>query len=330
MSGEQNQGERQTESPGVGVRLVEIAEEAGQRIDNFLLKTLKNVPRSHVYRILRRGEVRVNGGRIKPTYRLCAGDRVRIPPHRPGPSVEARELGAQQIRWVADAIIYEDADFIVLDKPAGLAVHGGSGVSFGVIEALRQLRNDPGLELGHRLDRDTSGCLIVARRRSALTGLHALLRAGAIDKRYTLLVYGHWPSDLNTVQQPLTRYLLASGERRVRIDPQGKASRTDFEVRARCRKATWLDAVLHTGRTHQIRVHAFASGHGVVGDPKYGDVVQQRLGTELDVDRLCLHAASIAFEWKGQPVRFECPLPVAMQQIWSRLEGSDQPSTATP
>lgn len=327
--GHKEAGER-SESRGVGVRMVEIGVDAGQRIDNFLLKTLKNVPKSHVYRILRRGEVRVNGGRVKPTYRLCTGDRVRIPPHRPGQQPSRTFVGSGQLDAVAGAIVHEDDDFLVLDKPAGLAVHGGSGVSYGVIEALRQLRPEGHLELVHRLDRDTSGCLIVAKHRGALTGMHTLLRAGGINKCYTLITHGRWPDDLRSVQRALTRYHTANGERRVRVDATGKASRTDFQIEKAVRRASWLTAELHTGRTHQIRVHAFASGHGIVGDPKYAGEGQEARCRALGITRLCLHAETIAFEWEGRRLRFSAPRPAEFSEIWQRLTGPDQPSIATP
>ena len=238
---------------------VDVAEEAGQRLDNFLLRILKNVPKSRVYRMIRRGEVRVNGGRKGPRYRLAAGDRVRIPPYRGRGEGAEPFVGAQRLAQLEQAILYEDNQLLVIDKPAGFAVHGGSGVSFGVIEALRRLRGNH-LELAHRLDRDTSGCLLLVKRRSALRRVHAAIREGQVYKRYELITWGSWSADLMDVRLPLDRYLTSGGERRVRVVPGGKPCHTEFRVVESAPRASLLSAVLHTGRTHQIRVHAAASG----------------------------------------------------------------------
>lgn len=301
------------------VRLLEIQEDSGQRIDNFLIRTLINVPRSRVYRMLRKGEVRVNGGRIKPTYRLRTGDRVRIPPHRPGRAPQESFIGSVQLATIEQAIIFEDDDLLVLDKPSGVAVHGGSGVSFGVIEALRQLRPKGRLELAHRLDRDTSGCLIVSKRRSALSKVHACIRAGTMAKHYVLIVHGRWPQSLASVRLPLNKRMTGSGERRVRVDPAGKASRTDFAIEASTARATILTAQLYTGRTHQIRVHTSASGHAIVGDTKYRRPVDEAVCESLGLDGLCLHAAQIILPWQGTERCFVSPRPQRFSRFWSRL-----------
>lgn len=301
------------------VRLVEIDEEVGQRIDNFLLKQLGNVPKSRVYRMLRSGEVRVNGGRKKPIYRLQAGDTVRIPPHRAGPVAAPNFISDGALADLEAAIVFEDEQLLVVNKPAGLAVHGGSGVSYGLIEAIRRIRGD-GVELAHRLDRDTSGCLLLAKRRSALRTLHDLIRQGRLLKRYRLIVSGQWPRDLETVKLPLHKYHTGSGERRVRVAAEGKPSHTDFHLVERCDRASLLDADLITGRTHQIRVHAQASGYPLIGDQKYATDEQLAGAAELGISRLCLHAERVVLPWGGDSLTFTCPVPTDMQQAWRRLQ----------
>ena len=307
--------------PSLGVRLVEVGDEAGQRLDNFLLAIMKGVPRSRVYRMLRRGEVRVNGGRARPTYRVCRGDTVRVPPHRataPSPPADVPERLAEVLH---DRAVYEDRDLLVLDKPSGLATHGGSGVSFGVIEILR--RSDPHTryELAHRLDRDTSGCLAVAKRRSVLTALHEAFREGTVRKRYDLVVSGRWPAAKRTVRDALERYRMPNGERRVRVAPGGDPARTDFAVVARredatAEPATWLAATPRTGRTHQIRVHAAASGHPIWGDDKYAPDSR---------GRLMLHATELTVPLAGRQVRAAAPLPDEFARLpWRAL---DRPGT---
>lgn len=305
------------------VRLVDVDEEVGQRIDNFLLKQLGNVPKSRVYRMLRSGEVRVNGGRKKPIYRLQAGDTVRIPPHRAGPVAVPNFISDAALADLEAAIVFEDEQLLVINKPAGLAVHGGSGVSYGLIEAVRRIRGD-GVELAHRLDRDTSGCLLLAKRRPALRMLHDLIRQGRLHKRYRLIVHGAWPRDLETVKLPLHKYHTSSGERRVRVAAEGKASHTDFHLIERCDRASLLDADLITGRTHQLRVHAQASGHPLIGDQKYATDEQLAAATELGISRLCLHAEQVELPWEGDSLSFSCPIPVEMQTAWQRLQGRQQ------
>ena len=293
----------------------------GQRVDNFLLSRLKGVPRSWVYRVLRRGEVRVNKGRCKPSQRLHRGDVVRIPPLR----LDTRPSGSPPnalIRSIESAVLYEDDQLLALDKPSGIAVHGGSGVSFGVIEILRAARpNAPYLELAHRLDRDTSGCLLVAKRRSALVRLQELQRAGRIEKRYRALLAGRirkggWRADL-----PLRKNTLQSGERVVRVDPLGKPAATVFSVVKRFADATLVEATLETGRTHQIRVHAAANGTPILGDEKYGDEDANRRFRRAGLRRLFLHAASLRFAWPNirGGIHIEAPLPNELTSIFETL-----------
>tara|TARA_Y100001968_G_scaffold23537_1_gene18442 strand:+ start:2467 stop:3468 length:1002 start_codon:yes stop_codon:yes gene_type:complete len=272
------------------------ADQAGQRIDNYLITRLKGAPKTLVYRILRKGEVRVNKGRVKPDYRLQAGDQLRIPPVRlPAPD-EPVLVGQGILNALEQNMLFEDKGLIVVNKPAGLAVHGGSGLHFGVIEAMRQLRPDcPQLELVHRLDRDTSGCLMIAKKRSVLRHLHAALRGDGVNKRYWALVRGRWPGSTKKVHAPLQKNNLRSGERMVEVDPAGKESLTEFSVLQRFgERATLVEARPITGRTHQIRVHAKYAGHPIGGDPKYGDDDFSRELRELGGKRLFLHARSLA------------------------------------
>ncbi len=318
-------------SPGpTAVEFLRVdAESNGQRIDNFLLARLKGVPRSHLYRVLRRGEVRVNKGRVKASHRLQAGDLVRIPPIRqseptaPGLAPEATR------RRLLDAVLYEDDRLLVLDKPAGLAVHGGSGLSFGLIETLRQDRPDTPLELVHRLDRDTSGCLILAKRRSTLRDLHAALRESAMDKRYLALLAGTLPEARMLVDAPLLKNTLKSGERMVRVDPvAGKPARTVFRRLRQFGDLTLVEARLLTGRTHQIRVHAAHLGAPVAGDDKYGNAEANRRLRDLGLKRLFLHAATLTFQadYMSAPLRVEAPLPAALEAVLKALELESCPS----
>ncbi len=298
--------------------MVEVAHQAGQRLDNFLLAELKGVPRSRIYRMIRKGEVRVNGGRVRATYRLNAGDRVRIPPVRQAAAPVPAFIGQRNLHALEAAILHEDGGLLVLNKPAGIAVHGGSGVAYGVIEALRRLRPTADLELAHRLDRDTSGCLLVAKRRSVLRELHQRLRDGDLEKSYALIVRGRWPAELTRVDVPLTRFVTASGERRVRGDREtGKASLTTFQVQAHASGATLLQAVLHTGRTHQIRVHCQLSGHAILGDEKYASEAELAADRAMGVRRLCLHASRIVIPGEGV---FEAPLPREFTSAWRLQE----------
>jgi len=305
------------------VQWVEIsAEDAGQRIDNFLQRFLKGVPKSRIYRLLRKGEVRVNKARAKPEYRVRSGDQVRIPPVRvaaPGEIV----AGAREMGRLLDAVLYEDDRLLVLNKPAGMAVHGGSGLSFGVIEALRALRPDaPYLELVHRLDRDTSGCLLIAKRRSELRTLHALLRSAQVEKRYLLLVQGDWGAGRHEVKASLRKSLLRGGERLVQVDPEGKQALTRFRLLESYPGASLMEAELKTGRTHQIRVHAAYAGHPLAGDDKYGDSGFNRQMRTLGLKRLFLHAHYIAFTdaEAGRTIEVSAPLSADLREVIQQLE----------
>lgn len=305
------------------VRHVTVEDAAGQRIDNYLLGVMRGVPRSRVYGMLRKGEVRVNRGRVRADYRLKAGDVVRLPPwHAPPPGTLAAPSRAA-LDALEGRILYQDDALIVLDKPAGLAVHGGSGVASGVIEQLRVLfPNERRLELVHRLDRDTSGCLVLARKRSTLLALHAAFRDGTVAKTYDALVYGIWPPRLRAVRAELTRYVTRSGERRVRVASDGKPAYTEFSVRESCAAASWINAYPHTGRTHQIRVHCTTSGHPLVGDEKYAADSQLSMSRALDVQRLCLHASALELPVDGALRRFAAPIPADFERAWQALKRS--------
>jgi len=312
-------------APAQRVQTLEIGPDtAGQRIDNFLLARLKGAPKSLIYRILRRGEVRVNRGRIKPSYRLQAGDNVRIPPVRLSePRAEARP-GQRVLDELEGAILYEDKRLLVLNKRSGLAVHGGSGLSFGVIEALRALRPDaPYLELVHRLDRETSGCLLIAKKRSALRALHALLRGEGegVDKRYLALVKGRWTGGARRIEAPLHKNMLKSGERVVVVDPEGKPALSLFTPLTIYADATLVEVRLITGRTHQVRVHAAHAGHPIAGDDKYGDPDFNKTMAKRGLKRLFLHARSLGFELEGAPaVQVTAPLDDNLAAVLDTLE----------
>ncbi len=298
-------------------------ETQGQRIDNFLMRCVKGVPRSHIYRVLRRGEVRVNKGRVKAHYRVRAGDMVRIPPMRTAdPGAEPR-APAVQLDRLEKGILFEDDRLVVLNKPAGMAVHGGSGLSYGLIEALRQLRPGKELELVHRLDRETSGCLVVSKRRSALRELHQLIREHGLDKRYIALLTGPLARREVVVDAPLRKNVLSSGERIVRVDPeQGKPARTIFRRIGGFAGCTLVDVRLITGRTHQIRVHAQHLGAPLAGDPKYGlDEVNRSL-RGLGLRRLFLHASALTFQlqYMSRPLRVEASLPTELEAVVKTLE----------
>jgi 23S rRNA pseudouridine955/2504/2580 synthase len=286
---------------------------AGQRLDNFLLRALKGVPRSHVYRLLRGGEVRVNSRRVDATYRLQPGDRVRIPPVRVAKPATGRAAGPREHGL---PIVFEDDALLVVNKPAGVAVHGGSGISFGVIERLRAARPQARvLELVHRLDRETSGLLIVAKKRSALTALHAALREGRVGKRYLVLVKGAWTRAARDVVLPLRKYLTPAGERRVNVEEGGQESRTRFERAGAYDGFTLLRATLDTGRTHQIRVQLAHLGFPVAGDDKYGDFELNRALAKRGLKRMFLHAAELelAHPATGERLALSAPLPEDLQ-----------------
>jgi 23S rRNA pseudouridine955/2504/2580 synthase len=297
----------------------------GQRLDNFLMRTLGAVPRSLVYRILRTGEVRVNGRRAKPAYRVVAGDRIRLPPiqgaKQQGDADSAKVPSKSLREFVSAAVIFEDRDLIVVNKPAGVAVHGGSGVSFGVIEALRAVHPElKELELVHRLDRETSGCLLVARRRAVLRDLHAQLRGREMKKRYLALVAGRWPFGSKTIDLPLKTNLKQGGERVVRVHDEGQEAVTTFTPIEQFGKvATLLDIALGTGRTHQIRVHAAHAGYPVAGDEKYGDREKDAKLKEYGLSRMFLHAASLTFRKGEEPFTVTAALPPELESVLERL-----------
>ena len=311
--------------PGHGVRHFEVEEgEAGQRLDKYLARRLGDVPRTRIFRIIRKGEVRVNGRRAGPEARLSVNDRVRVPPVWEQAEGEARvQRGppATMLEAVARAIVQETDRLLVLDKPAGIAVHGGSGISFGVIEALRALKPDEPLELVHRLDRDTSGCLLVARNAPTLRTVHALLREGQCEKRYLVLIAGKWDLGQKRIDVPLRTDTRVSGERTVRADASGKPSISDFRpVQFFGKLATLMEVGLHTGRTHQIRVHAAYTGHPVAGDEKYGSAEFNARMRELGLTRMFLHAHSMSFEWpQGGTFSASAPLPPELAAVLDRL-----------
>lgn len=289
----------ETPSPNQQVRLVTIDEDnVGQRIDNFLLSKLKGVPKSMIYRIVRKGEVRVNKKRIKPEYKLAEGDQVRIPPVRVSEENyrTAPSANLERVSRLEDRILFEDKHILVLNKPAGIAVHGGSGVDYGVIEALRSLRpQQKFLELVHRLDKNTSGVLLVAKKRSALKHLHDQLRHKQMQKDYQALVRGEWQKHDKVVKAPLLKLTLKSGERIVRVNTEGKASETRFKILQRYDGATLVQASPVTGRTHQIRVHCQYAGHPIACDEKYSEQKFDDSMRALGLNRLFLHAAQLKF-----------------------------------
>jgi len=300
------------------------AEEAGQRIDNFLVRHLKGVPKSHIYRILRRGEVRVNSGRIQARYKLNAGDSVRIPPLRTGVD-SSPPVGESAGHRLEPAILLETDRYLVLNKPSGMAVHGGSGLSHGVIEALRAARPDaPYLELAHRLDRETSGCLVLAKRRSFLRHFQQQLRAGQVSKHYLALLCGAWGGGRQAVDVSLRKHQLQGGERMVRVDADGKQALSVFSTVATFTGATLVDVELGTGRTHQIRVHAAHLGHPVAGDEKYGERVANQAMRMLGLRRMFLHARLLEFTDPASDdrVSVSAPLDDALGAVLERLESS--------
>ena len=304
--------------------------EHGQRLDNLLLKQCKGVPKSHVYSIVRSGQVRVNGRRAEVSYRLQTGDVLRIPPLRIARREQEIVAGAE---FNVDLpVLYEDDGLLIIDKPAGIAVHGGSGESFGVIEALRRQRPQARfLELAHRLDRETSGILLVGKKRSALLALHEMFRDGGgggrgADKRYQVLVSGRWMDPVRNVRVPLLKYLQPSGERRVRVSEAGKASHTVFRLLARWEHFSLLEAHLKTGRTHQIRVHLAHLGYPVAGDEKYGDFALNRVLARDGLKRMFLHAWTMRLPnpLDGRDLLVEAPLPLALRRFLHSLSAKEK------
>src|ERR1700735_3402102 len=286
-------------------------QDAGQRIDNLLMRHFKTVPRSHVYRLLRKGEVRVNRKRVAAQCRVAAGDEVRLPPVRIEPSSEPGRPSSSLQELIERAVIFQDKHLLVIDKPAGVAVHGGSGMSHGVIEALRASRPRETLELVHRLDRDTSGCLAVARDRATLTALHALIRESGMHKTYLGLVSGSWQLGTKRIDAPLATEDRRHGERHVRVAAAGKDSVSVFKpVQFFGSLATLMVIDIPTGRTHQIRVHASFAGHPLLGDEKYGDRDRNAELKHHGLKRTFLHAQSVAFEWPGSGVPFHASAPL--------------------
>ena len=299
-------------SPKSAVTLRKVtADEAGQRIDNFLMRLFKTVPRSRVYRLVRKGEVRVNRKRVEAEYRIQEGDEVRLPPVRIDAGDEPGRPSTSLLELIERAVIFQDKHLLVIDKPAGVAVHGGSGMSFGVIEALRASRPHETLELVHRLDRDTSGCLLVARDRATLTALHALIRNGGMHKTYLALVAGSWQLGTKRIDAPLATDNRQHGERHVRVAAAGKDSVSVFKpVQFLGPLATLMEVDIPTGRTHQIRVHASFAGHPLLGDDKYGDRERNAELRRHGLKRTFLHAQSVAFEWPGSGVPFHASAPL--------------------
>lgn len=324
------------QSEKIGPKLLEVdAEDAGQRIDNFLISYLKGVPKSCVYRLLRTGEVRVNKGRIKACYRLNPGDLIRLPPltlPSPNPVPEipaARAMG----RRLEKHILYEDDWLLVVNKPAGMPVHGGSGLNGGVIEGLRLIHSKAKvLELVHRLDKDTSGCLLIAKRKQVLKALHQAFREDRVDKRYLALLAGVWPRQRELVDVSLRKFVLRGGERFVRVDPDGKPSRTEFRTLERLADATLVEAQLLTGRTHQIRVHAAYLGHPILGDSRYGDEETNRLWRKRGLKRLFLHAwrLELCHPISGVRLRLEAPLEPALESLLKRERCHEQENRFIP
>ena len=306
------------------VRQVEVDERGvGQRLDNFLGRILADVPKTHIFRVIRKGEVRVNGKRAKPDTRLQANDIVRVPPVKTGDSAPPRRAPDALVSGVTGAIVHEDPRLLVINKPAGVAVHGGSGVSFGVIEALRAARPDEDLELVHRIDRDTSGLLLVSRKPAALRTLHALMRDGQVEKRYLALVKGKWELGQKRIDVPLRTDIRVGGERTVKAHASGKEAVSHFKpVQFFGKRATLVEVELETGRTHQIRVHAAHAGYPLAGDVKYGDADFNEKMKAAGLTRMFLHAHQVSFVWPDTGVEFSAstPLPADLAAVIDSLQ----------
>jgi 23S rRNA pseudouridine955/2504/2580 synthase len=307
------------------VRFIEVdGDAAGQRVDNFLFGQLKGVPKSHVYRILRTGQVRINGGRIRAEYKLAAGDVIRVPPVRSAAVAEEKPSRFWGSTKLEHRILYEDDHLLALNKPAGMSVHGGSGGNFGVIEGLRAMRPEARfLELVHRLDRDTTGCLLIAKRRAALRDLHRQFRGDDVEKSYIALLSGNWARKAAVVDVPLLKNVLQGGERFVRVSRQGKEAVTEFRRLQRFADATLVEAMPVTGRTHQIRVHAKSLGHPLAGDERYGEEEANRRFRRLGLKRLFLHSASLTFHHPetGRALRIDAPLEPDLADFLAILKG---------
>ncbi|MFT7223686.1 MAG: 23S rRNA pseudouridine955/2504/2580 synthase [Cellvibrionaceae bacterium] len=314
---------------GIGVQWLEIdADHEGQRIDNYLINRLKGAPRSLIYRILRKGEVRVNKGRIKPEYRLHAGDQVRVPPVRLGVGTPVPKPSERLQRRLQHSVLYEDDDLLIVSKPSGLAVHGGSGISLGLIESLRQMRPDSTLELIHRLDRETSGCLMVAKNRRCLRAVQAQFREGKVNKSYWALAAGRWPNRRREVNTSLLKGRSSSGELIVRAVEPGtngaKLSLTKYRVLQRYNDSTLLEVKPVTGRTHQIRVHCQYLGHAIVADAKYGNPEINVSFRKFGLKRLFLHAAGLQLrDQRGQLLEVNAPLDDDLKLVLDNLASSN-------
>lgn len=312
----------------MSVKFIEAtSEDAGQRVDNFLMRHYRNVPKTFIYRIIRKGEVRVNKGRVKQNSRLQEGDIVRIPPIRveQKESIEG-EVPESLVKHIESSILYEDNDLMVVNKPSGVAVHGGSGIHFGLIEVVRTMRPlAKRIELVHRLDRETSGCIIIAKKASILKALHEQIRENRMVKEYLALLSNHWPSGKSKVDLPLKKNTLQSGERIVRVNPEGKPSISFFKVEEHFSEVDLVSIRIKTGRTHQIRVHAQAYGCPIVGDDKYGDKEISKRYRAMGMKRLALHARFLTFEHPGLDVdsetklKIEAPLPPDFDEVLATL-----------
>ena len=314
--------DNEASGPRVGVRHLTIdADSAGQRLDNYLIREIKGVPKTRLYRALRKGEIRINKGRVKADYRLEEGDLLRLPPLRQPPPSAPPTIPRYWSEQLRQRIVYEDAGLLVINKPSGLAVHGGSGLNFGLIECLRQSRpDDRYLELVHRLDRDTSGLILIARRPAILRELHRQLREGHVDKRYLALVPGSWPRRLGVVEAPLAKNVLKSGERMVRVAKEGKRSITRFSIVERLEGATLVEASPVTGRTHQIRVHAQHAGFPLLGDDKYSDDRGEQMCRRLGLKRLFLHARTLRFTLpEAGRLELHAPLDEELESVLQQL-----------
>jgi len=304
------------------IQFIISSEHLNQRLDNFLVSRLKGIPKSCIYRLIRQGKIRINRKKKSARYRAQTHDLIEVPNLRlgelekpiPQPSPSLRKL-------LVESILFENKDLLVLNKPHGLAVHGGSGISLGLIESIRQLYPNNLLELGHRLDRDTSGCIIITKKPSILKAVHALFREGRIKKTYQMLVKGHWPSQIKQIDIPLQKNQMKSGERMVMADKTGKPSLTYFKVLQYFANSTLLEASLRTGRTHQIRVHTQYAKHPIIGDEKYGDKTVNRLLRETGLKRLFLHASKLAFTLPNSSEVFQtkAPIPTDLETILKKL-----------
>ena len=301
------------------VSLIEIStDQLGQRLDNFLFKQLESVPRSRIYRIIRKGEVRVNKKRCKPEYKLKIGDQVRIPPLLLATGPRDRLQPSQRlVQNLKRNILFENSHIIIIDKPAGLAVHSGSGVDYGVIDAMRLLRPDDAIELAHRLDRDTSGCLLLGKNRQALLEVQAAMRDGTLNKKYCAIVRGRWPREVREIELPLKKIVLPNGERRMQVDNVGKKALSRVKLLQTGNSFSYIQVELVTGRTHQIRVHCQSQGHEIAGDDKYGDAAFNRVMRQRKINRLMLHAASLELpRGKFTPeLVVNAPLPAEFERL---------------